>query len=651
MKRRSESFLGIHFDFHALPGQAVPTCWQPDAFAEMLDAVQPDYVQCDTKGHAGLSSYPTKAGTQAAPMTQDILRMMRDETRKRGIALYGHHSGLYDQHAATTHPEWAVVDAEGRPSPDVCSVFGPFVDELLLPQLRELAGDYGLDGAWVDGECWALRVDYSPWALACYRERFGREAPRPHEEGYEAYREFCRQGFIDYVRHYVQTIQREFPDFQITSNWIYSSQMPEAMAFQPDFLSGDYATSNSVESARWEGRLLEARGCPWDLMAWGHHAIPCSWTTRNRNTKELAQYCQEAAVVVAMGGGFECFNILYGHGGTVQRWAIPIWRGMAAFCRQRQECFQARIRPELGIVFPAVRNDSEKESLYVGNPGAAAMRPWMQLLQDSQLSTKAIFEHELADKGALDRYQVIVLPNAATLPEAAIEGLKRFVENGGRLLVDAESVALLPSELTGLEANTAAPESRLLFVEGSGALAAAEVPFCEMTPLADGNGATPTGWAHDDNFFEAKRFPMAWQKDCGRGRVGVVAFSMQHFYAGNKCTAIRRFVKEQLDALGYRPLVTVTGSAFAEVTVTEKAGRLYVNLVNFAGSHNVEAVRGYDEVPAIGPLTVTIAAGQPVSAMRLVPDGTQLPFTRNPDGSTTAVLPRLEIHAAIVVEP
>ena len=109
--------------------------------------------------------------------------------------------------------------------------------------------------------------------------------------------------------------------------------------------------------------------------SWRHWANPCSWTTRNRNTKELAQYCQEAAVVVAMGGGFECFNILYGHGGIVQRWAIPIWRGMAAFCRQRQECFQARIRPELGIVFPAVRNDPEKEALYVGNPGAAAMRP------------------------------------------------------------------------------------------------------------------------------------------------------------------------------------------------------------------------------------------------------------------------------------
>jgi hypothetical protein len=26
---------------------------------------------------------------------------------------------------------------------------------LLIPQLRELAGDYGVDGAWIDGECWA----------------------------------------------------------------------------------------------------------------------------------------------------------------------------------------------------------------------------------------------------------------------------------------------------------------------------------------------------------------------------------------------------------------------------------------------------------------------------------------------------------------
>ena len=82
-KKRKDCFLGIHFDFHAMPGEVVAHHFDPDVFCEMLDRVKPDFMQFDTKGHAGLSSYPTKAGTQAAEIRQDMLRFLREETEKR----------------------------------------------------------------------------------------------------------------------------------------------------------------------------------------------------------------------------------------------------------------------------------------------------------------------------------------------------------------------------------------------------------------------------------------------------------------------------------------------------------------------------------------------------------------------------------------
>ena len=173
LKRRDCAF-GIHFDFHAMPEDTVPEIWKPQYYAKMLDAVKPDFVQCDTKGHEGLSSYPTAVGTQAN-IKIDILAMMREETAKRDIALYGHHSGIYDRKAVADHPDWAVVDADGSVSCDYISVFSPFADELLLPQLRELAGIYKLDGAWIDGECWATQVDYSKHAVNAYKKEFGKE--------------------------------------------------------------------------------------------------------------------------------------------------------------------------------------------------------------------------------------------------------------------------------------------------------------------------------------------------------------------------------------------------------------------------------------------------------------------------------------------
>ena len=58
-KERKDCFLGIHFDFHAMPGEVVAYQFDPDSYREMLDRVKPDFMQFDTKGHAGLSSYPT----------------------------------------------------------------------------------------------------------------------------------------------------------------------------------------------------------------------------------------------------------------------------------------------------------------------------------------------------------------------------------------------------------------------------------------------------------------------------------------------------------------------------------------------------------------------------------------------------------------
>ena len=220
-KRREDSFFGMHFDFHAQKNQTgIGSNCAPEVIGKLLDAVKPDYVQCDTKGHAGATSYPTKVGNPAEGMVGDILRMWREETEKRGVGLYAHHSGVWDNLAVEKHPDWAAWDENGNPSDQKISVFGPYCDELLAPQLIEMATEYGLDGAWVDGECWAVMPDYSPWAKAAYAEKYGKEPPKRGEEGYDEFLEFNRQGFRDYVTRYIRAVKAKAPNFQVASNWI-----------------------------------------------------------------------------------------------------------------------------------------------------------------------------------------------------------------------------------------------------------------------------------------------------------------------------------------------------------------------------------------------------------------------------------------------
>ena len=169
MRKRKDSFFGLHYDFHAGRNSIGLGDCNVEVIDKMLSEVKPDFVQCDTKGHAGISSYPTKVGNPAPEMKGDLLKTWRKLTEKHDIALYAHHSGVWDTEAIAKNPDWAVIRENGEKSENITSVFGPYSDELLIPQLIEMAKDYELNGAWVDGECWATDEDYSHNAVEKYK--------------------------------------------------------------------------------------------------------------------------------------------------------------------------------------------------------------------------------------------------------------------------------------------------------------------------------------------------------------------------------------------------------------------------------------------------------------------------------------------------
>ena len=55
-------------------------------------------------------------------MLRAIMRAWRIITKKHGVALYAHYSGVYVSDAVKNNPEWAVVDKNGVVSEDYTSV-------------------------------------------------------------------------------------------------------------------------------------------------------------------------------------------------------------------------------------------------------------------------------------------------------------------------------------------------------------------------------------------------------------------------------------------------------------------------------------------------------------------------------------------------
>ena len=641
--KRSESFLGIHFDFHAGDdctevGRGVTA----RRVERVIDLVRPDYIQCDCKGHRGLSSYPTKVGYAAPGVVRDPLRIWRAVTARRGVALYMHYSGVWDAEAVRRHPSWARVDEKGKRDKRLASVFGPYADKLLIPQLRELSDAYGVDGVWVDGECWATAHDYCERAVEAFRRKTGRRrVPRkPTDPDFFAFSELCRQAFRDYLRHYVTALHRHNPHFQIASNWAYTSFMPGPVDVDVDYLSGDYSMQDSVNTARLEARCIRPQGLPWDLMAW---SFCRRWAEKCNCTKSVPQLQQEAAVVLAQGGGFQAY-FKQNRDGSIEEWPMTVMAEVAKFCRARQRfCHRAAPVPQVGLIYSAAAFYRKNERLFSAWEGLLGpLSGVLRMLLDSQYSVEVLCEHHLA--GRMGEYPLLVMPEWDYLAPRFRGELLAYVRGGGSLLVVGPAAAgLFRKELHVRFAGKA--EEKTQWLAHGGRLCGLQTV---SRPVRLERGAAPVGRLYPRNDPKGAFQPAASVARCGRGRIAATYVNLGERYVRAAASDAREFLADLAGRLFPEPTVEVHGSHHVDVSLNRIDGELAVNLVNTAGPHADENVYVFDEVPPVGPLEITVRRARKPRSVTLQPGGRRL-RSRYSHGAVRFTLNRLAIHSVILI--
>ncbi|GIU76574.1 MAG: hypothetical protein KatS3mg004_3661 [Bryobacteraceae bacterium] len=635
--RRAESFFGLHFDLHpnekdTVLGRDVT----PDTVGRLLDRVRPDFVQYDAKGHPGWLGWPSEVGPSAPGIVRDSLAVWRAETEKRGIALFIHFSGVWDGEAVRRHPDWARIRADGKPDDRITSTFGPYVDQLMIPQLREAATKYRLDGAWIDGECWAVQPDYREAALRA----FGRPAPKkPGEPYWLEWLEFQREQFRRYVRHYVDELHRSHPQFQIASNWLYSTLAPEEPVLPVDFLSGDYLGNASISTARLEARYLGQTGRPWDLMAWGFQQADSN--TVGHIFKPAVQLMQEAGVVLAQSGGFQ----IYYHparSGHLEEAHIETMAQVARHCRRLQKSSQGtETVPQIGVVF-------SRESLYrtgnrmFGGWGRLSdpARGWLDLLLACQWSVDVLPDWKLARVAA--SYPFIVLPDWEAPGEECLETLLAYARNGGRLLVSGAHNAVALAARLGYR--TVGEPARQTAWLALGVVGNATGLWADVEPGA----MNVLAWRYPELNTTRDGRPAALGGPLGRGEVIIVPGPVGSVYAAAHDASVRAFARA-LVAPRFTPLVRVEAPPTVEVVLRRKGSEVLVHLVNTTAMQVAGDWATVDFVPAIGPIRLVWQGSKP-KASRLEPDGAPLRWQADP-GGFAAVIARLDVHAVAAVVP
>ncbi len=639
---RTDCFLGMHFDLHPRDSD---TALGRDVTEEMvehfLDRVGPDYVQYDYKGHVGFIGYPSKV-SRSAPIVKDSLAIWRKVTARRGVGLYIHFSGVWDSLAVKEHPEWARLRPDGTPDERQTSTFGPYVDERMIPQLKEAIEKYGIDGAWVDGECWATGPDYSPTAVRAFRDKTGIEKPpqTPTDPGWNDWLEFNREQFRRYLKHYLDAIHAFRPGFEVASNWLYTTYVPEPPELPVDFISGDYLGNACISRARLEARYLSHVGKPWDLMAWGFQSARSNPVGPIH--KSAVQLMQEAAVVLAQGGGFQIYYQPTRAGKLDDR-HIEVMAKVARFCRLRQQlCHKSESVPEVGVLF-------SRHSLYHTVPKlfggwGADVDPAVGVVDaliENHVCVDVIPDWRLAELAPL--YAVIVVPDWREIGAEVRDVLLRYARGGGKLLLaGAENAALfqdvLQARLLGKPANQPA------YIPGEEVFADVSGLWQDAEPA--GAHVLEARYPTYDSGRDGK--PAATLARCGDGQVASIYGPAGAVFAQTHAPETRRFIGRVLRQL-HEPSVTLDGPPAIEVVRRMKGRREMVHLLNAAGMQVAGNYSAIDFVPALGPLKVSIRMARRPARVTLEPGGR--PLDGAWDGARwTATVDRLDLHAILAWE-
>ena len=658
MRKRSEGFWGIHSDFHATPDFGVQgRGLREEDVREICRLLKPDYWQIDSKGHPGWASFPSELGNSMPEFACNTFEVWRKATAAEGVALVAHYSGIFDQKYCAARPDQAIMLADGRRSENFTRLTGNYVDEVVIPQLSELAGKYGFDGAWVDGECWAVDFDYSPETVAAFEQETGikleGKCPRwPGDPYVDEYREFLRVLYRRYLKHYVDTIHERFPDFELTANWVYSDHAIEKPTVDVDFLSGDYSPWNCVHWARYSGRALALQGKPWDLMVWGMRS---GSQTEKPDLLYVhpAQLLQDAAVTISLGGGFQVDVHQYPDGSPRMpqlRALVPV----AEFMRSREPyCFKGKFLPQAAMLLSSY--DVKRSGLPFCRDNAEQKVGLTALLCDAGQSLEIVSEHTL--EGHYGDYPMIVVPELANgLAKETIEELLNYAHQGGNLVLTGANTCKIfaeagapfavaqpkPDEERPVVAcvRTHDPEIQRYFTMDGVSFGAAMHPVEIEVENAD----VIASLCYNER---SVRYPFAAIMDYGKGKIAAIGNNIGLDYYNGSQYMHRRLIKAIADKL-YVPKARIESvCGMLEIVCLQKDGKLMLQLVNVNGNHANDRCATEDMIPPVLDIKMSVACSSDAKLV-LQPEDKELPYEYI-DGRAYFEIRRLDIHSVVEV--
>ncbi len=667
------AFFGLHFDIHAtLADKNLGRDASVKQLIEQFEKIKPDFVQCDCKGHPGVTAWPTDVGVRSPGIVKDALAIWREATRRLDLPLIMHYSGVYDVAAVANHPDWGRIKSARETAAaggnaldhDHTCPLSDYTAHYMIPQMLELIRKYDIDGFWVDGENWATQPCYCPRCRAEFTRRTGIEhAPEGDDEPHwNEWLAFTRDLFVEHVDKYAHAIHAEKPSCSVCSNWMYSVRQPDPITAAVDYISGDFSYIWSGRTALIESRFMSNRGLKWDLMAWGFSSYgPMdSW-----EFKSVPALCQEAAIVMSAGGAFTIYDTP-NRTGNIVAWHMDELADVAAFCRARQKWCQdsQSVRQALVLHAPEHYYPMASEGFYNTAHGSTdAIEGAVHALMDNHISVDIMNTPDALSHAS--EFPMIVVPEQLNLSDETVAALIKYAQDGGTLIVSGVNTAPRFADALGVsvceqpDAAVASAEAvnggaaylslhragnECAYVQIGGRTATLIGPWCAVK-AENAASIVMRQYTRDiDEYAQVSDYPFATVRVLGKGRIVGIYSDFFTAYSQSHYPTHRMLMGKVLDSARDDRLMRVDAPSSVYVSLRQKDGALLVNLVNMGSSTPLSPQRSFvEDVPPAGPVHVELHLAHRPRSVRLAPDMRPVDWSYS-DGRLNVNIAQIGIH-------
>ena len=648
-------FRQIHMDFHTSEHiERIGADFDPDEFADTLAKARVDSVTCFGRCHHGWIYYDTeKFPERRHPhLTRNLLREQIEACHARDIRVPIYLTVQWDQYTAEHHPEWLIIDHEGRQvgTPPYQAGFyrrmcvnTPYLD-FLKAHVQEVLETLPTDGIFFD------IVHPTPCSCRYCRVGMAEVGMEPSDAADRArYAQGIFYGFMRNMTAFVHQFNKDCTVFY-NSGHVGPGHRAAADAFTHFELeslpSGGWGYIHFPMAVRYARTLgQDCMGMTGKFhTSWGDfHSF--------KNPEALQFECFH---MLAQGAKCSVGDQLHPEGKICQTTYDLIGSVYAEVEKKEPWCRDAQPLVDIGLL-----TTEEVTGERIPQVVAGAIR----MLQEG------VHQFDILDTEAdLSTYRVVILPDEIPVSEAFAERLSDYLLEGGALLASYRSGLNEAGDAFALDALGVtlmedAPYSPDFLVPGEklnkGLATTEHAMYLKGLEVAADAGGEVLAETVVPYFNRTYKHFCSHRHTPSSGKVGypgvvkngrVIYFMHPIFtqYARNAPRWCKRLLLNALDLLLPDPLVRLEAPTTTLVSLNAQLGenRQVLHLLHYIPERRGQDFDVIEDVIPIFDVKVSVKAPGKVTGVACVPEGEALAFTQDGDRVDFAV-PKVEGHRMV----